>query len=83
VKLVTAKNGRILGASIVGANAGDLIAMWTLAISQGLKVSAIAGMVLPYPTYGEAGKRAAITYYAGLAAKPFTRKLIGFLKKFG
>ena len=49
---------------------GDLIAMWTLAITQGLKVSAIAGMVLPYPTLGEAGKRAAITYYAGLAAKP-------------
>lgn len=82
VKIITAKNGKILGASIVGPNAGDLIAMWTLAISQGLKVSAIAGMVLPYPTLGEAGKRAAITYYAGLAAKPFIRKLIGFLKYF-
>jgi pyruvate/2-oxoglutarate dehydrogenase complex dihydrolipoamide dehydrogenase (E3) component len=83
VKIVTAKNGKILGASIVGPNAGDLIAMWTLAISQGLKISAIANVVLPYPTFGEAGKRAAITYYAGLAAKPLTRKLIGFLKLFG
>jgi pyruvate/2-oxoglutarate dehydrogenase complex dihydrolipoamide dehydrogenase (E3) component len=83
VKIITAKNGKILGASIVGPNAGDLIAVWTLAISQGLKVSAIANMVLPYPTFGEAGKRAAITYYAGLAAKPFVRKLIGFLKNFG
>ncbi len=83
VKIVTAKNGRILGASIVGPNAGDLIAMWTLAITQGLKVSAIASMVLPYPTFGEAGKRAAVTYYAGLANKPITRKIIGFLKKFG
>ncbi len=83
VKLVTAKNGRVLGVSIVGANAGDLIAMWTLAVTQKLKVSAIASLVLPYPTLGEAGKRAAITYYAGLAAKPLTRRLIGFLKKFG
>jgi pyruvate/2-oxoglutarate dehydrogenase complex dihydrolipoamide dehydrogenase (E3) component len=83
VKLVVAKNGRILGASIVGPNAGDLIALWTLAVTQKLKVSAIASMVLPYPTFGEAGKRAAITYYAGLAEKPFTRKLIGFLKNFG
>ena len=83
VKLVAARNGRILGASIVGQNAGDLIAMWTLAITQKLKVSAIAGMVLPYPTLGEAGKRAAITYYAGLAQKPFIRRLIGFLKLFG
>jgi pyruvate/2-oxoglutarate dehydrogenase complex dihydrolipoamide dehydrogenase (E3) component len=83
VKLVTAKNGRILGCSIVGPNAGDLIAMWTLAVTQRLKVSAIAGMVLPYPTLGEAGKRAAITYYAGVTEKPLIRKLIGFLKKFG
>jgi pyruvate/2-oxoglutarate dehydrogenase complex dihydrolipoamide dehydrogenase (E3) component len=82
VKIITAKNGKILGTSIVGPNAGDLIAMWTLAISQGLKVSAIAGMVLPYPTFGEAGKRAAITYYADLASKPAIRKLIGFLKYF-
>ncbi len=83
VKLVTAKNGRILGCSIVGPNAGDLIAMWTLAVTQKLKVSAIAGMVLPYPTLGEAGKRAAITYYAGVTEKPLVRKLIGFLKIFG
>jgi pyruvate/2-oxoglutarate dehydrogenase complex dihydrolipoamide dehydrogenase (E3) component len=83
VKLVTAKNGRILGCSIVGPNAGDLIAMWTLAITQKLKVSAIAGMVLPYPTFGETGKRAAMTYYAGVAAKPLVRNIIGFLKKFG
>jgi pyruvate/2-oxoglutarate dehydrogenase complex dihydrolipoamide dehydrogenase (E3) component len=83
VKVIAAKNGRILGASIVGPNAGDLIAMWTLAITQGLKVSAIANTVLPYPTYGEAGKRAATSFYADLAKKPFTRKLIGFLKAFG
>lgn len=83
VKVITAKNGRILGVGIVGPNAGDLIAMWTLAVSQKLKVSAVANMVLPYPTFAEAGKRAAVTYYAGLAAKPLTRKLIGFLKAFG
>jgi pyruvate/2-oxoglutarate dehydrogenase complex dihydrolipoamide dehydrogenase (E3) component len=83
VKIITAKNGTILGCSIVGHNAGDLIAMWTLAVTQKLKVSNIASMVLPYPTLGEAGKRAAITYYAGVAAKPLIRKAIGFLKVFG
>jgi hypothetical protein len=83
VKIITANNGRILGCSIVGPNAGDLIALWTLAVTQKLKVSAIASMVLPYPTLGEAGKRAAITYYAGVAAKPLIRKAIGFLKFFG
>ena len=83
IKIITAKNGLVIGTSIVGPNAGDLIAMWTLAISQKMKVSAIANMVLPYPTLGEVGKRAAVTYYAGLAQKPMIRRAIGFLKNFG
>ena len=83
VKIVTLKTGQVIGATIVGPNAGDLIAMWTLAVSQKLKASAIANLVLPYPTLGEAGKRAAITYYAGFAGKPWLRKTIGILKKFG
>jgi pyruvate/2-oxoglutarate dehydrogenase complex dihydrolipoamide dehydrogenase (E3) component len=83
IKIITGRRGVVLGASIVGPNAGDLIAMWTLAVTQRLKISSIASMVLPYPTLGEAGKRAAVTYYAGLAEKPMTRRIIGFLKKFG
>ncbi len=82
VKIITGARGIILGASIVGSNAGELIAPWTLAVTQRLKVSAIANVVLPYPTMAEAGKRAAITYYAGLAQKPLTRMLIKILKYF-
>jgi hypothetical protein len=40
-------------------------------------------MVLPYPTLAEAGKRAAVTYYAGLAQKQLIRTVVGLLKKFG
>src|SRR6478752_1285448 len=35
IKVITARNGKIVGATIVGAQAGELIATWTLAISQG------------------------------------------------
>jgi pyruvate/2-oxoglutarate dehydrogenase complex dihydrolipoamide dehydrogenase (E3) component len=59
VKIVTRPNGRILGATILGAGAGDLILPWALAISQGLKIGAMANLIVPYPTRGEAGKRAA------------------------
>lgn len=83
VKIMTSARGRILGASIVGPHAGELIAPWALAVTRSLKISAMAGVVLPYPTLGEAGKRAAITYYQGLATKPWLRKLIGILKIFG
>jgi pyruvate/2-oxoglutarate dehydrogenase complex dihydrolipoamide dehydrogenase (E3) component len=83
VKIITGKRGVILGASIVGPNAGELIAPWVLAVNRKLKISALANIVFPYPTMAEAGKRAAVTYYAGMAQKPFIRRVIGALKVFG
>ncbi len=83
VKIITGRDGRILGASIVGAGAGELIAPWVLAVTHGLKISAFANMVLPYPTFSEAGKRAAITNYAGLVQKPWLRRVLGILKLLG
>ncbi|WOI56549.1 dihydrolipoyl dehydrogenase family protein [Palleronia sp. LCG004] len=63
VKLVVA-NGRPCGASIIGSDAGDLIAIWSEAIANGTKLSAIANTVLPYPTLSEINKRAAGAYFA-------------------
>lgn len=83
IKVVTRPNGRILGASIVGAHAGELIHVWGLAISQGLKIGALAGMIAPYPTLGEAGKRAAGSFYTEKLFGAGTRRLVKFLRMFG
>ena len=83
IKVVTAKNGRILGATIVGAHAGELITTWTLALSQGLNIRAMTGIVMPYPTLSEIGKRAAITYFSTSLTSQKVRRLIGFLRRFG
>jgi pyruvate/2-oxoglutarate dehydrogenase complex dihydrolipoamide dehydrogenase (E3) component len=83
VKVVTLPNGRILGASIVGAHAGELIQVWCLAISQKLKIGAIASMVAPYPTLGEASKRAAGGFYTPKLFSGRTRGLVRFLGWFG
>jgi pyruvate/2-oxoglutarate dehydrogenase complex dihydrolipoamide dehydrogenase (E3) component len=83
IKVVTAKNGRILGATIVGAHAGELITTWTLALSQGLNIRAMTGIVVPYPTLSEIGKRAAITYFLPSLGNPRVRRLINFLRRFG
>ena len=83
VKLITNKRGKVLGVSIVGSGAGEMMNMWALAISKGMKVGDVAGYISPYPTLSEAGKRAAVTYFAPLARKPSIRWLIGFLRKFG
>lgn len=83
IKVITDKKGRIIGVSIAGHGAGEMINMWALAVSKGMGVRDIAGYVAPYPTMAEAGKRAAITYFAPLARSPRLRKLIGFLRMFG
>lgn len=76
VKVVTNRSGRILGCSIVGPMAGELIQPWVLAMSRKLKIGAMIAPVLPYPTRGEAGRRAAITYYSGLASNRLARSVI-------
>ncbi len=83
VKVVTDRGGRILGATIAGEHAGDLIQMWVLAISQKMKIKAMTGWISPYPTLTEINKRAAYRYYATAPSNPLVRKVIGFLAKFG
>jgi len=83
IKVVTAKNGRILGAAIVGAEAGELIQMWALAISQKLNIKAMTEWISPFPTLSEINKGVAEGYYATAPSDPTVRKVIGFLARFG
>jgi pyruvate/2-oxoglutarate dehydrogenase complex dihydrolipoamide dehydrogenase (E3) component len=83
IKIVAGPRGSILGVTIVGANAAEMINIWALALSRGLRLSEVAGYVAPYPTMSEIGKRASITYFAGAAVKPLVRRLIGLLRLFG
>jgi pyruvate/2-oxoglutarate dehydrogenase complex dihydrolipoamide dehydrogenase (E3) component len=83
VKLVLRPNGHILGVSILGAGAGELILPWVLAMSQKLKIGAFADLVVPYPTRGEAGKAAAGGFYTPALFSRRTRRLVRFLARFG
>ncbi|MEO0566304.1 MAG: FAD-dependent oxidoreductase [Pseudomonadota bacterium] len=55
--------GRPIGASIAGAQAGELINLWALAIVNKMKMKQIAAMVAPYPTLGEINKRVVGAYF--------------------
>ena len=83
IKVLTDRRGKILGATIVGAAAGELITAWTLAISRGLNIRALAGMIVPYPTLAEIGKRAAITYFTPGLTSPWVRRIIALLRRLG
>ncbi|HTZ77926.1 MAG TPA: FAD-dependent oxidoreductase [Stellaceae bacterium] len=83
VKVVARRNGRVLGASILGTHAGELIQPWGLAISQKLKVGALATPMAAYPTLAEANKRAAGTFFAPKLFGDRTRMLVRWLQRLG
>jgi pyruvate/2-oxoglutarate dehydrogenase complex dihydrolipoamide dehydrogenase (E3) component len=83
IKVITNKRGRILGATIVGAGAGEMIATWALAVAQHLNVRAFVGTMIPYPTFAEIGKRAGLSYFTARLTSPMLRRIIRVLRRFG
>jgi len=58
-KLVTDPRGRLLGAAIVGADAGELIAECVLAIEKRMKAADLSAAIHTYPTRSQIARRAA------------------------
>jgi len=81
IKAVIGKKGRILGATIVGRHAGELILPWVLAVQKGLKVSDMAGVIAPYPTLGEVSKRVAGAYYTPALFSDRTKRVVGLMQR--
>jgi pyruvate/2-oxoglutarate dehydrogenase complex dihydrolipoamide dehydrogenase (E3) component len=75
--------GRPVGASIVGAKAGDLIGYWAMAIANKLKMKALSDTVLPYPTMSEINKRAAGAYFSPkLFDSTLVKNAVGTVQRF-
>ena len=83
IKVVTNRRGRILGVTIVGRSAGELVSTFTLAITRGLNIRALAGYIVPYPTVAEIGKRAAMSHFTPSLTSPMVRRIIGWLRRLG
>ena len=82
VKVITDNKGHVLGAGVVGRGAGDLLQPWVLAISSNLKIRAFTDMIAPYPTRGEASKRAAGAWYSDTLFSDRTKFLVRLLSVF-
>lgn len=82
-KLVCTRTGRILGAHILGPQAGDLIQEVVLAMRKGLPVGALSQTIHAYPTLAEAVRRTADQYYREkLFSGPF-KGLLRLLMRIG
>jgi pyruvate/2-oxoglutarate dehydrogenase complex dihydrolipoamide dehydrogenase (E3) component len=75
VKLVVAGN-RVWGAGILAPHAGEMIGQWTLAITRRVPLAALAGLIAPYPTLAEAGKRALAGHFAPRLFAARTKSLV-------
>jgi pyruvate/2-oxoglutarate dehydrogenase complex dihydrolipoamide dehydrogenase (E3) component len=83
IKVMTGRKGKILGVVIVGHHAGELLTPWILAMTKGLPITVMSGIVFPYPTLSEVSKRVAITYSLPQLKSPWLQRLLRFMRVFG
>ena len=68
-------NGKILGASVLGVHAGELISEYAVAMKNGVTLRTLSDTIHPYPSYGLAARRAADQWYAQKQSTTFTKIL--------
>ncbi len=79
VKIMTKKkSGKILGATIVSAHAGDMISEITTAMQNGLGLGKLATIIHPYPTQSSAVQKAA-QLYNKTKLTPLVAKILKFI----
>lgn len=79
-KIITVGN-KIVGASIIGDGAGDILQLVSVAMSNGLKPRALTSFISPYPTRAEVVKRATSSLFTPTLFSDKTRKLVGLLQR--
>jgi pyruvate/2-oxoglutarate dehydrogenase complex dihydrolipoamide dehydrogenase (E3) component len=81
IKVFADRAGKILGVSIVGANAGEMISEYALAMRNGLRLSDVANTIHPYPTFLLGNRRVAERHVARQLDSPFLA-LLGRLLRY-
>ncbi|MAP95664.1 MAG: dihydrolipoamide dehydrogenase [Ponticaulis sp.] len=81
LKLFIRKNGKIVGASILGQGGGDILQIVSVAMANKLSLRDLTKHISPYPTRAEIVKRAASSYYSPKLFSPLVSKLVGLLQR--
>ena len=81
IKVVTSGRGRIIGATIVGRHAGELLLPWVLAVQKSMSMRDMTGIIAPYPTLSEISKRAAGAYFTPTLFSKRTQSLVKFIQR--
>jgi len=82
MKVITKKNGMVLGCSIAAPHAGEILHPWIIAVQHKQKLGPILNTIAPYPTLSEASKRLAGSFYTDTLFSSRTKKIVRFLLRF-
>jgi pyruvate/2-oxoglutarate dehydrogenase complex dihydrolipoamide dehydrogenase (E3) component len=82
IKLITDKNGRLLGCAIVGPGAGEMIAFYAYAIANGDTIDGFLKYVAPYPSLSEMAAQIAREHHRDASASFWMRHWLSFVRLF-
>ena len=82
IKVILDQKDRVVGAGIVGLNAGELLNPWALAVYNKAKITSLASYIAPYPTAAEIGKKVTSKFIAPRLFGPLARRIVKFWLKF-
>lgn len=80
IKVISDKKGRLLGATLVGKNAGESLHVVGMAMANGLGMRAFTRLISPYPTRSEVVKRAASAFYSPKVFSPTAKFAVRMLQ---
>ena len=63
IKVFVGSNGIILGVTILGHNAGELIFPWVILMQNKMKIGSLTRVIAPYPTFSDIHKRVVSEFY--------------------
>lgn len=81
VKIVTTGSGRILGVTIVGAGAGEMIGAYSMAVVRGLNARALSGPLFPFPSRAEIGQQAVLSDFPGSLTNRLVQRIMALMRR--
>src|SRR5690606_13970459 len=79
-KLIVAPNGRILGAGGVGERAGELAALFSLAIANRLDMASLTRFEPPHPTFAAIARALGTDYVRARGVDPLVQRLVALVR---
>jgi pyruvate/2-oxoglutarate dehydrogenase complex dihydrolipoamide dehydrogenase (E3) component len=82
IKVITGRKEKILGVTIVGPRAGELLLPWIIAVREKKSLRSFTDAIVPYPTLSEISKRVSGHYYTPSLFSPKVKKIVRWILRF-